>query len=102
MELAPVGPARVVGQEDHDLPQIGLGELLVLEGRLHLDVDDVVQPPADQQPDEQEAPVAEGQALAVPDLTEEVVGRVDEERSDERRVGKECVSTCRYRWWPYH
>src|SRR3546814_15554024 len=23
-------------------------------------------------------------------------------RSDERRVGKECVSTCRSRWWPYH
>src|SRR3546814_13715592 len=22
--------------------------------------------------------------------------------SDERRVGKECVSTCRYRWSPYH
>src|SRR3546814_12923536 len=22
-------------------------------------------------------------------------------RSEERRVGKECVSTCRYRWWPY-
>src|SRR3546814_11639128 len=22
-------------------------------------------------------------------------------RSDERRVGKECVSTCRSRWWPY-
>src|SRR3546814_19127161 len=21
-------------------------------------------------------------------------------RSDERRVGKECVSTCRSRWWP--
>src|SRR3546814_11963095 len=20
--------------------------------------------------------------------------------SEERRVGKECVSTCRYRWWP--
>src|SRR3546814_16930013 len=25
-----------------------------------------------------------------------------EMRSDERRVGKECVSTCRYRWSPYH
>src|SRR3546814_15136007 len=25
-----------------------------------------------------------------------------EERSDERRVGKECVSTCRSRWAPYH
>src|SRR3546814_10962393 len=23
-------------------------------------------------------------------------------RSDERRVGKECVSTCRTRWSPYH
>src|SRR3546814_17707468 len=23
-------------------------------------------------------------------------------RSEERRVGKECVSTCRSRWWPYH
>src|SRR3546814_19482113 len=23
-------------------------------------------------------------------------------RSGERRVGKECVSTCRSRWWPYH
>src|SRR3546814_13762957 len=24
-----------------------------------------------------------------------------EDRSEERRVGKECVSTCRYRWSPY-
>src|SRR3546814_11814272 len=23
-------------------------------------------------------------------------------RSETRRVGKECVSTCRYRWSPYH
>src|SRR3546814_9142814 len=23
-------------------------------------------------------------------------------RSEERRVGTECVSTCRYRWYPYH
>src|SRR3546814_13820249 len=23
-------------------------------------------------------------------------------RSEERRVGKECVSTCRSRWWAYH
>src|SRR3546814_12833413 len=26
----------------------------------------------------------------------------DEQRSEERRVGKECVSTCRSRWWPSH
>src|SRR3546814_18372632 len=23
-------------------------------------------------------------------------------RSEERRVGEECVGTCRFRWWPYH
>src|SRR3546814_13689425 len=26
----------------------------------------------------------------------------DPERSEERRVGKECVSTCRSGWWPSH
>src|SRR3546814_18273028 len=28
--------------------------------------------------------------------------RVTGARSEERRVGKECVSTCRSRWSPYH
>src|SRR3546814_20212872 len=41
----------------------------------------------------------------------DVFRRVDEmrdeaarvrQRSEERRVGKECVSTCRSRWSPYH
>src|SRR3546814_2934459 len=27
---------------------------------------------------------------------------IDCPRSEERRVGKECVSTCRSRWSPYH
>src|SRR3546814_2388437 len=30
------------------------------------------------------------------------IARDDAERSEERRVGKECVSTCRSRWSPYH
>src|SRR3546814_16208510 len=30
------------------------------------------------------------------------VKRMDVDRSEERRVGKECVSTCRSRWSPYH
>src|SRR3546814_16341535 len=29
-------------------------------------------------------------------------GKSIEDRSEERRVGKECVSTCRSRWSPYH
>src|SRR3546814_12479832 len=28
--------------------------------------------------------------------------RIKNKRSEERRVGKECVSTCRSRWSPYH
>src|SRR3546814_1978432 len=28
--------------------------------------------------------------------------RAEGKRSEERRVGKECVSTCRSRWSPYH
>src|SRR3546814_12428805 len=27
---------------------------------------------------------------------------VERGRSEERRVGKGCVSTCRSRWWPYN
>src|SRR3546814_15243182 len=27
---------------------------------------------------------------------------IADQRSEERRVGKECVSTCRSRWWPSH
>src|SRR3546814_18462609 len=36
-----------------------------------------------------------------PTVAEELRGKV-EARSEERRVGKECVSTCRSRWSPYH
>src|SRR3546814_13346667 len=28
--------------------------------------------------------------------------RAPDNRSEERRVGTECVSTCRYRWSPFH
>src|SRR3546814_3587099 len=31
-----------------------------------------------------------------------VLGLMSQRRSEERRVGKECVSTCRSRWSPYH
>src|SRR3546814_4164230 len=57
----------------------------------------------------QERPLArgdEGHLLAVDRM---VLALVDDHlhvlhrvRSEERRVGKECVSTCRSRWSPYH
>src|SRR3546814_18387835 len=40
-------------------------------------------------------PAARSEAVAAPECP-------FVERSDERRVGKECASTCRSRWWPYH
>src|SRR3546814_3764323 len=36
--------------------------------------------------------------MQLPDEIDTLVAR----RSEERRVGQECVSTCRSRWWPYH
>src|SRR3546814_2158215 len=35
-------------------------------------------------------------------LGDRVLDLDDPLRSEERRVGKECVSTCRSRWSPYH
>src|SRR3546814_9825444 len=40
------------------------------------------------------------QANARPRLLGDVIRAL--KRSEERRVGKECVSTCRSRWSPYH
>src|SRR3546814_2454296 len=37
-----------------------------------------------------------------PDLGADMAIADDAQRSEERRVGKECVSTCRSRWSPNH
>src|SRR3546814_4004271 len=37
-----------------------------------------------------------------PGLLPVLSGSAAQRRSEERRVGKECVSTCRSRWSPYH
>src|SRR3546814_20967941 len=58
------------------------------------------------------APGFDGRASAIASATWQmfevpgIAGRLSGEgcpiRSEERRVGKECVSTCRSRWSPYH
>src|SRR3546814_14830278 len=42
-----------------------------------------------------------GEAKARPTFAE-ICEIYDQERSEERSVGKECVSTCRSRWTTYH
>src|SRR3546814_16984633 len=41
-------------------------------------------------------------ALAETNRPPFALAEAESERSEERRVGKECVSTCRSRWSPYH
>src|SRR3546814_3221803 len=54
------------------------------------------------------APTSATSALEFPPSTARTAGvsigavRLTGGRSEERRVGKECVSTCRSRWSPYH
>src|SRR3546814_18690168 len=52
---------------------------------------------------------AAAQCLVLPSLHSELAPQTPRPektnpcpRSAERRVGKECVSTCRLRWWPYN
>src|SRR3546814_15750515 len=40
--------------------------------------------------------------LELPALVGQSKTLAEQVRSEERRVGKECVSTCRSRWSPYH
>src|SRR3546814_16218008 len=52
------------------------------------------------------APYAEMLKSDIADLNNSAeggfAGATTAARSEERRVGKECDSTCRYRWSPYH
>src|SRR3546814_12226211 len=41
-------------------------------------------------------------ARLLAEVNPSLLNRVAGWRSEERRVGKECVSTCRSRWTPYH
>src|SRR3546814_7768160 len=50
---------------------------------------------------QQPFPLTDSLAKAIADRREGV-GCDQLLRSEERRVGKECVSTCRSRWSPYH
>src|SRR3546814_3206377 len=56
--------------------------------------------------EEGSAVLVEGEGIVGPAIPQ-ILHDIDElarpfVRSEERRVGKECVSTCRSRWSPYH
>src|SRR3546814_11938601 len=47
-------------------------------------------------------PLTNSAAITWIDMPDVQMTKNMKERSEERRVGKECVSTCRSRWSPYH
>src|SRR3546814_11561364 len=47
-------------------------------------------------------PAVRGVHVGAPAYSERLASWIVMVRSEERRVGKECVSTCRSRWSPYH
>src|SRR3546814_20763698 len=52
---------------------------------------------------DEDVAAARGVEPAYPDIGAQAPAiLVGDVRSEERRVGKECVSTCRSRWPPYH
>src|SRR3546814_18621135 len=70
-----------------------------LLGRFRQGVCDLGQCPRRSEPDAGWEAGHAGDRLAQPMRGSHVAKAV---RSEERRVGKECVSTCRSRWSPYH
>src|SRR3546814_20366351 len=64
--------------EEIDWQETPIGELVLRRRRLHADGEDIW-----------EIKLNDGYLMS-------------SQRSEERRVGKECVSTCRSRWWRCH
>src|SRR3546814_18770481 len=84
-----------------DLIEVAIDDdLAAVEQAAHATVRQVVdeEDAARQQPAQDLRGARIAEAESAPALPREVVGL----RSAERRVGQECVSTCRSRWSPYH
>src|SRR3546814_1252271 len=81
--------ALVTGVQTCALPICYFHELLTGVARSKSEVDGAIAPNLDRPLDEL-------------DPVELAILRLSTYRSEERRVGKECVSTCRSRWSPYN
>src|SRR3546814_20233860 len=94
VEISPSRLARISRKAPPDMPE---------EGGYDAASDPDPAPPLDTEP-----PAALETALeTLASDVEEQAHRIERDeaaavRSEERRVGHECVSTCRSRWWPYH
>src|SRR3546814_20911391 len=70
-------------------PGCGMGDILVDDVRTKLEMIPTVQE-------------TDVELVFDPPWTQNMMSAAERLRSEERRVGKECVGTCRSRWSPYH
>src|SRR3546814_20350342 len=96
----PAGVPPISAEGPYGLPFIptkpgALGELLSSAPELLQRVSTLTERLTELLADRNQASIA-----ALLDHMEEISGSLAERRSDERRVGQECVGTCRYRWYP--
>src|SRR3546814_1196516 len=103
--VAAEAPGVAFGVSDREAHAAGV-VVRLLGGTDHLDAGGLAPLPHGQR-----VPGDHVEAAVAPGLGQERVawigrGQLDDAalgpRSEERRVGKECVSTCRSRWSPYH
>src|SRR3546814_2912584 len=97
--------ALVTGVQTCALPILRLGHFGQALGRLHekaavVDGRWLFLGSMNMDPRSAELNTELGLIIDSPELSAQVQKLVD--RSEERRVGQECVSTCRTRWSPYH
>src|SRR3546814_6654292 len=89
-----------IGADDHHTKPVFAVMQTLREQSIHARSKDIVVPDLN---DEQLILKGAGQYAAMCTQCHLKPGMKDSElRSEERRVGKECVSTCRSRWSPYH
>src|SRR3546814_18220727 len=93
----PVVALREIAEETLSLD--GLNESLIKGQQKHVEAETLEEVEAESFDLESFTP-----ELAMQPLADEgdAAGGGDDLRSEERRVGKECVSQCRSRWSPYH
>src|SRR3546814_14464107 len=96
---APAGPLRSVPREESMIRTPLYAALLVALSQPAF----AQSPAAPQQPRTERTPTSAPADDAAATAGRDCRGKRDAgRRSEERRVGKECVSPCRSRWSPYH
>src|SRR3546814_14255047 len=83
---------RVVSATNLSADQLGDENVFRQDLLFRLNTVEIMLPPLRERPED------------IPDLLDQYLGLYTRKysRSEERRVGKECVSPCRSRWAPYH